>query len=216
MEENTLPAIGKALHLTKKTCSDPLEQIWTCCVSAVTYISLRTSQIKARSMSRHQGQDIITLWYGPRKAYAAETRPQGPGGLRALAMQEYIQPRKALHTGDRNRGERSRRLPTYAWNVVKEDKTVMPLSEFKLPCPVQPMVLPGPSVPWLLPSPVHSPAARLLPIAWHLILPATTTVGLPTLHLGWWQQKHAKVRYIFWCLSPPSLTACLFLVNLNT
>lgn len=82
--------------------------------------------------------------------------------------------------------------------------------------PVQPTVLPGPSVPWLLPGPVSSPAARLLPVAWHLLLPATITVGLPTLHLGWWQQEQAEVRYTFWYLSPLSLTARLFLLNLNT
>lgn len=175
MEGSTLPAIGKILHLTKKICSDPFEQIWTCCVSAVMYISFRTLQIKVRSMSRHQGQDIITWWQGPRKTCAAEIHSQGLGGLRALNMQEHIQPRKALHTWDWDRGERSRQTPTYAWCMVKEDKTVMLLSEFKHPCPVQPMVLPGPSFPGLLPSPVHSPALRLLPVTWHLILPATTT-----------------------------------------
>lgn len=94
MEENIFPAIGK-VHLPIKICSDLPKQIWTRCVSAVKYISIRTLQTKARSVSRHQGQDIITLWQGLRNAYAPETSPQTPGGMRALSRQEYIQPRGA-------------------------------------------------------------------------------------------------------------------------
>ena len=79
-----------------------------CCVSAVKYISIRTLQTKARSTSRHQGQDIIILWQGPRKACAPETHPHCPGGLRALTTQEHVQPRKAAHTGVWDRAKRSR------------------------------------------------------------------------------------------------------------
>lgn len=75
MEENIFPAIRKVLHVSKKICSDLPKQIWMCCVSAAKYISIRTLQTKARSVSRHEGQDIITLWQGPRKAYAPETHP---------------------------------------------------------------------------------------------------------------------------------------------
>lgn len=194
MEENIFPAIGKVLHLSKKICSDLPKQIWTCCGSAVKYISIRTLQTKARSVSRHQGQDIITLWQGSRKAYAPETHPQSPGGLRVLTMQEHIQPRKALHTGDWDRGERSRLLPAYAGNVVREDRTVMLLSELKLPRSFFPQCSPQSYQASLSPGSFQAP--YILPLPDSCQLPGTSffqppppPLGLPTLHLGWWQWK---------------------------
>lgn len=92
----------------------------------------------------------------------------------------------------------------------------MLLSELKHISSVQSMVLPGQSLPWLLSAPAHSPSDRFLPVAWQLLLLASTIMGLPTPHLGWWQWKQAGVRYIFWYSSPPSLTSWLFLLNPNT
>lgn len=142
MEENIFPAIGKVLHLSKKYYSDLPKQIWTCCVSAIKYFSIRTLQTTARSVSRHQGQDIITLWQEPRKAYAPETHPQSPGALRVLTTQERIQPRDALLRRVCGRGERSRLLSADAGNMVREDRTVMLLSELKLPHSSIPQCIP--------------------------------------------------------------------------
>lgn len=65
----------------------------------------------------------------------------------------------------------------------------------------------------LLPAPEDSPNAQLLPVAWHLLLPATTPCQPLTLDDG---NGNRQLRQIFWYSSPPSLRTWLFLLNPNT
>lgn len=89
---------------------------------------------------------------GAKKSLCTRNPSQCPGGLRALTTQEHTQPRKALHTGAWDRGERSRPLPAYAGNVVREDKNLMLLSEPN-------------SFTASFPGAAHGPARPLCPLA---------------------------------------------------
>lgn len=136
-------------------------------------MSIWPLQTKARSVSKHQGQNIITLWQRPRKAYTPGTYPPSPCGQRTLTTQKHVQPRKALHTGVQSREARHRLLPKCAGNVLREVRTLALLAELKLPALVT-GAAPGPAsspVPWLLLAPLHSPAAKLLPLSWHFFPP---------------------------------------------